>query len=287
MQPEYLDRLFHPKMEFYREVYKDSPRWEGFDPIQGKDVIVYCEQGFGDIIQFARYIPYLKSRDCRIHMHLPVGLHRLFIENLQFIDSVFDKESPDLPPHDCHILSMSLPFVLGIVDVDVPYIKVPESMPLESKKFKVGIAWEGNPKHSNAGQRNCPLGVFRKLMKIEDIELYMIQKQIHDYNLVKDCDDLEILGTEIDDFQDTARLINSMNLIVSVDTSVLHLAGAMGKRTVGLLGKQKDPRWESGVNWYPSIKFIEQPVPGDWAGLATQLTTFVSMERTKWVTSKP
>jgi len=283
MQPEYLDRLFNPRMEFYREVYKNSPRWDGIDSIKDKDVIVYCEQGFGDILQMVRYIPYLKHRGCRIHLHCPLELHSLFQKYLKGVDSVFDKDEQNLPKHDYHTLSMSLPFVLGLIDVEVPYINITETLTLASDKFKIGIAWEGNKNHTNNDVRSCPLGVFRRIHDMTDVDLYMVQKQINDPRFIKDCEDFNLLGTEINSFEDTARLINSMDLIISVDTSVLHLAGAMGKRAFALFGKIKDPRWNSGVNWYPTIKFID----GDWSSISGQLVMFVNMEKSKWQITRP
>jgi len=288
MQKEYVERLFLPKMEFYREVYKNSPRWDGLSDLEGKDVIVYCEQGYGDIIHFARYLTPLKSLGCRIHLHCPEPLHALLLQHVKGIDSVFDKEETNLPHHDVHTLSMSLPFLLGIVDVPVPYIKINEKMDLSGEEkpgsFKIGIAWEGNPDHSNNDERSAPLGVFRQIHNIPEVSLYTIQQTLHNAKLVEGCEDMTIYGAALPDFRATATLINSMDLIVSVDTSVLHLAGAMGKNTIGLLGKNRDPRWDSGVKWYPSVTLMEQDRPGNWASIAAQMTFYVRMEVTRWIT---
>ena len=281
MLSECLDRLSHPKMEYYREVYKDSERWNGVDSIAGKTVIVYCEQGFGDIIQFARYIPALKNLGCRIIMHCPIELQRVLA---QLYVAMIDKETVDLPPHDYHIPSMSLPFVLNC-DVETgPYLSFEGKNDLSGYTgTKIGIAWEGSPDHSNASERNCPLFHFNKLLKNskntkswffrkpESVRLYILQKKAHDENLVHGCENMALHGAKLGDFMDTAELVNAMDFVVSVDTSVLHLAGAMGKETYGLFSFRCDPRWDI-KNWYhPALTMVRQRSSGDWEGVFVEL----------------
>lgn len=268
MGPECLDRINHPKMAYYRDTYSESRRWNGAETIKDKTVIVYCEQGYGDAIQFVRYVPLLKEQCGKVILHCRTDLHRLF---KQFGVQLLDREDPNIPEHDYHVLSMSLPFVLNKIDVIAPYIKMDEKVELpEHQNFiKIGIAWEGNPEHSNADERNCPLKFFRAL-QTDKTKLFMIQKQAHSSSLVADATDMELFGAELNDFYDTAKLINSMDFVVAVDTSVLHLSAAMGKPTFGLLSNRHDPRW-GVLHWYEDLVLIKQKKADDWA------TAFVSL----------
>lgn len=263
---ENLDRLSHPKMEYYRHVYENSERWNGSDSIEGKTIIVYCEQGFGDTIQFVRYVPLLKEKCKKVILHCPTQLHRLFE---QFDVELLDKFDENIPEHDYHVCSMSLPFVLDQVEVDVPYISVSEKEDIKFEGTKIGIAWEGNPYHSNNEERNCPLKYFSALSG-ENVQLFMIQKAVFLPELLDGAESMELMGVELEDFYDTAKLLNSLDFVVSVDTAVCHLAGAMGIPTFVMLSKDHDPRWE--VNkWYPNTTFIRQNLANSWASSFQEL----------------
>lgn len=288
MQPEYTERLLHPKMEYYRECYKNSERWDGESSLNEKTVIVYGEQGYGDIIQFLRYIPLLQKYGCKIILHIPTCLHSLIDNLIGGKYSCIDKNDFNLPEHDYHIPSMSLPFLLGTHSSDHPYLKIDEKLNVElDDYFKIGIAWEGNPNHSNNHDRCCPLGVFRKLHNMPKTKLFMVQKEVQEQKLIEGSSDLEILGVELTDFQSTAKLLNIMDVIVSVDTSVLHLAGALGKKAYCLLSYNHDPRWDLDIEWYPTMKFIKQKNTGDWLGVASEINMHVEMDRQKWCIKNP
>ncbi len=269
MLSDYLERIYAEKMSFYRDVYKNSPRWLGRTSLKDKIIIIYCEQGFGDIFQFIRYIPSIKEHGCKVILHCPKELHNI----LKYcdIDEFLDKDCNNLPSHDYHILSMSIPFVVQEKEIEFPYINYPHKANLSEfvNDFKIGIAWEGNPDHSNNYERNCPLYNFKFLTK--HAKLFMLQKQINIPEYSADCEDLELHSIEITDFTDTASLINSLNLVISVDTSVLHLAGAMNKRTIALLSFQHDPRWKIR-DWYKSVSFIKQDKKYNWESVFRQLS---------------
>ncbi len=236
-------------MEYYREVYKDSKRWDN-DPLEGKRVIVYMEQGFGDQIMFLRFLRFLKAKGATPILHAPTQLHRL-INHMGY--ECFDKDQTKLPDHDLHMLSLSLPFVLKCPIPLEPYIKLDEKFDL-AEGFKIGIAWEGSKDHEYNEQRNCPL----KHFKVLSGEFYSLQPAIYDWTLVQECEEMDLNGVDLWDFYETAKLINSLDMVVCVDTAVLHLAGAMGKRGYGLLNPVvADPRWESV--WYLSLKMLKGP----------------------------
>lgn len=265
MATEYLKRLDDPRMEYYKELYRYSPKWKG-EPLEGKKVIVYCEQGYGDIIQFSRYLWQVKHRGAYLILHCPKVLHRLLAHQA---DELLDKDTcEELPPHDYHILSMSLPFVLsenprqGVI---VPYLNVQEKADLEecSSYFKIGIAWEGSPEHSNNAERCCPLEYFKEIGSWTNTKLFMLQPKVGNQALLKNCEDLDLYGIPLNDFYDTATLINAMDVVITVDTAVLHLAGALGKKAFGLLSYRHDPRW-AFATWYPTVRLIRQADPYDW-----------------------
>lgn len=258
---ECADRLENPLMEYYKHVYQDSQRWnEDCGPLKGK-VIVYAEQGYGDVIQFARYLPMLKEKGCEVVYHCPKPLHRLF--GCLDID-LLDKENPELPDHDFHVLSMSLPFILGEQrGKQFPYLTVPEKADLETDLDikKIGICWEGSPNNLSA-HRNCPLSYF-KVLENNFTKLFTLQKDMYSQELLNGCADMNLYGTEMDDFYDTAKIINALDMVVTVDTAVLHLAGAMNKLVYGLLNVDHDPRWDID-NWYDSAVIVRIKEHNNW-----------------------
>lgn len=246
-------------MTYYRETYKDSPTWDG--KAKGKKLIIYAEQGYGDIIQFARFFKHTGNYTI---LACPLPLHRLMS---QVVDEVFDKEDPNLPEHDYHICSMSLPFVLNKFDYDDPYFHSEKADIGYKKQLKIGIAWEGNPENKTNQTRSCPLKYFKQLRKAK---FFMLQDKVYLPEYVEECDDFELLGIEMQDFKDTASLIAAVDVVISVDTAALHLAGAMGKKAYGILSDPCDERWNVR-KWYPSVTLVK----GTWDNI------FATLAKTK------
>jgi ADP-heptose:LPS heptosyltransferase len=254
-------RLEHPKMETYRRIYHLSREYRGDGELEGKTVIVYGEQGYGDIIQFARYVPALMNRKCHVIVHCPTALHRLF-QSSKIGHEWLDRESETLPTHEYHIPMMSLPF-LKFREKLCPYLSVKsEDVFQENEQFKIGIAWEGNPDHSNNSLRSCPLNSFKGINELPGTRTYMLQSQVNLPEYAEVDEEFQIYSTERKDFYDTACLIAGMDMVISVDTSVLHLAGALGKTGYGLLSVPCDYRWQVH-NWYPSITLMRDH-QGQW-----------------------
>lgn len=267
---EDTSRLYSPKMEYYRHVYQHSKRWNGVEPLDDKRIIIYCEQGLGDSIQFLRYATLLKARGCEVYVHVLPELHTL-CKFINGIDHILDRHDPELPRHDYHIPSLSLPFALNQKEAPGSYIHISEKyeLPEEYKDFmKVGIAWEGNPGHSNNMERSCPLKFFKSFFEMPDTKVFSIQKCIHLPELLVGAEDFELMGADLNDFYDTAKLINAMDLIITVDTSVLHLAGALETQvtTTALLSYREDPRWKAS-EWYKNVGFSRQIREGDWGSI--------------------
>jgi hypothetical protein len=276
---EDTSRLNSPKMEYYREVYRDSPRWNGAESLDGKHLLIYCEQGLGDQIQFARYVPVVTAKyKCKITLHCSKELLRLFSSKMLTPVDVLDRDVDVLPQHNFHITSMSLPFALQEFDVQCSYLhqvsKMHEIDPGD-EFYKIGIAWEGNPEHSNNDERNCPLKYFSILYNAlkhsqKPVRLFSLQKEYHNPELLNDVGELEFYGSDMEDMLDTARLINSMDAVVCVDTALLHLAGTLKKPTWAMLSHLHDHRWVV-KNWYDTITLVKQPSYGDWKWVMTEI----------------
>lgn len=256
---ENLERLNDERMTYYHSLYKDSPKWSGKTTLAGKRVIIYCEQGLGDIIQMFRYVENIKSRGRPyIILHCPEDLG-VFLKTQSWVNEIIDKSVEKLPEHDCHILSLNLPYFLKNDQTRTQYIAFDETNEeidvIEGKK--IGIAWEGN-KTWDGKEKGIFLKFFKPLEKCG--KLFMLQKHIANKKWL-DGADIDLSGTELNDFIDTAKLINSMDVIVTVDTCILHLAGALNKLTYGLLDLEHDPRWDIKV-WYNSVKLLK--VAGPW-----------------------
>jgi len=262
---ECKDRLDDPRMEYYNHVYQNSTQWTpDKGDLQGKTVIVYGEQGYGDNIQFARHIPVLKERGAKVIYHCPKTLHRLF----GCLDiGLLDKDNPKLPKHDYHIMSMSLPFVLEQArTTNYPYLTVDEKADLgkvsEDIK-KIGICWEGGSNNPLSASRNCPLKHF-EMLACPYTELIILQKCMTDKSLLDGCDpNINLLGHRKNDFYDTATIINSLDMVITVDTAILHLAGAMNKLTYAILNVDHDPRWNIET-WYPSVVCVALKENNNW-----------------------
>lgn len=226
----------------------------------GSKTIIYGEQGFGDIIQFARYVAYVSRINKNLMFYVPKDLHRIFS---CFGIRMLDKDNPELPEHDYHILSMDLPFYLpSKITLPDPYIRISETQDLEEGFQHVGIAWEGSPENSVGGDRNCPLRYF-KMLERPGRRLYSLQKEIHTAELVKGAEDMDLYSVDLEDFYETAKLVASLDIVVTIDTSVAHLAGAMGKPTYLLLSTERDGRWDV-KHWYDSMFCVKMNRQGDW-----------------------
>lgn len=247
---DYIERFEDERMTYYRETYKNSPQWQG-EKLNGEKIIVYFEQGIGDQIMFLRF---LRLLDAEVIVHAHKDLKRI-VKSMGY--QFLSKDDPNLPEHELHTCSLSLPFLLKKPIPLEPYINIITKKELPEGK-NIGIAWEGSPEHDNNKTRSCMLKFFKPLLSIA--KMYHLQPQIQDASFIKDAEDMELYG--IDDFvdwYDTAELINAVDYVVTVDTGVLHLAGAMGKKTIALLGTGPyDSRWEH--MWYPTVKFIK----GSW-----------------------
>ena len=257
-----------------------QPAWNG-SSLNGKTIFLYAEQGFGDTIQFIRYVNMLAVYEVDIIVECQPELLKLF-ENIDAItELIVSRESQ--PDFDVHASLLSLPGILGTgiesIPSEVPYL-FPKSSPFvclsSNSKLKVGIVWAGNLKHPNDSNRSIDLHQFSVLFDIGDCEFYSLQigaerDDIIAYNYSGTIIDL---GINFTDFFDTATAILELDLVISVDTAVAHLTGALGKQVWTLLPYMSDWRWmldREDTPWYPSMRLFRQSETRDWSGVFDQV----------------
>ena len=275
------------RREVYRVLHKlfaIIPKWDGKSSLKGKYIMLMHEQGFGDSIQFVRYVRILLEQGARVALHVKDPLARLFRSVSDQITLV--RESDPIPKCDYAYVLMSLPLALGTNRIeDIPaypsYLsanaaesarwaeKIDKLTP-DKKALRVGVVWAGNPEHGNDRRRSIPLATFAELFKVPGVQFFSLQKGKPNKELstLPAAAAVINLGEEFTDFGVTAAAMDNLDLIISVDTSVVHLAGALGKPTWTLLSTPPDWRWlkdRSDSPWYPSMRLIRQSTQGDWA----------------------
>jgi tetratricopeptide (TPR) repeat protein len=255
-----------------------QPLWDGSD-IAGKTILLHAEQGFGDTIQFVRYVPLVAQRRAKVILECLKELKSL-IQTVNGIHQVVVRGEP-LPEFDlqCPLLRLPLVFntTLESIPTKIPYVFVdPElgrnwgnKVQDDNSKLKIGITWYGNPKHIHDRNRSCLLETFLPFSKVKDILFYSLQKERSSMEAKDRPEGMKLFDytKEIYDFSDTAALIENLDLIISVDTAVAHLAGALGKPVWTLLPFVPDWRWlldREDSPWYPTMRLFRQQTQGDW-----------------------
>jgi len=263
-----------------------KPLWLGDAPVAGKTILLHAEQGFGDTIQFIRYAPLLAGRGARVVCEVQPELQSLLaqIEDAQDI-TVIAKGAP-LPAFDLHCPLLSLPLAFGTqpatIPAAIPYLVAPaERLAAWRDRLppggpRVGFVWSGQPSHKNDANRSIPLKRLAGLFENPRLRCFSLQSQMRDADseVLKGLSNLVHLGDSFRDFADTAAVIALLDVVVSVDTAVAHLAGALGKPVVILLPYAADFRWLRGRDdtpWYRQAKLFRQPEFGDWDSVIGRL----------------
>ncbi|MBN1123492.1 MAG: tetratricopeptide repeat protein [Sedimentisphaerales bacterium] len=257
----------------------EKSRWDG-SPFTGKTLLLHYEQGYGDSIQFLRYLPMVKARGGQILLEerpVLLPLLKAYPHVDQFLAAGSHAPSPD--SYDIHISLLDLPQVfnttLQTIPNQVPYLwPDPEKIShwrscLPAGEFRVGIVWAGSPHHGNDTNRSCPQEWFLPLSRIPGVQLISLQKEAPETERFPGSgrNPIHHLGPILNDFSDTAAVIASLDLVISVDTAVAHLAGALGKEVWTLLPFAPDWRWmlhRIDSPWYPTMRLFRQPAWGDW-----------------------
>ena len=272
---EYEFRWMHPPLVQLRPSFR-KPVWDG-QPLAGRTILLRTEQGIGDAIQFIRYAPHVKALGATVLLQARRGIGEL-ARGFRGIDRILGVDDP-YPEFDYYIHLASLPRVFGTeadsVPAAVPYIDVdPERRSRWSRRvggdgFKVGLVWAGDANHLRDKHRSVPLAALAPLAAIENVRFFSLQKGESASQLASAPPGMRIddLGPELEDFADTAAAIVALDLVVSVDTSVAHLAGALGKPVWMLVPTPADWRWmvdRDDTPWYPTMRLFRQHRRGDW-----------------------
>jgi hypothetical protein len=246
----------------------------------GKRLLVHYEQGFGDNIQFIRYLPMVKRRGGTVICEMLPPLAGL-LAGFAGIDELTYASAERAPAteFDLYVPLLELPRIfgttMGTIPAGVPYLHADPAKVeywrrcLAGRAFRVGIVWAGKPVHTEDRARSCHVRDFLRLSKIPGLRLFGLQKGIA-AGQAKDLAGkiaLTDLGGDLNDFTDTAAVIENLDLVISVDTAVLHLAGAMGKPAWAILPCSPDWRWmleRADSPWYPTMRLFRQRSCGDW-----------------------
>jgi Flp pilus assembly protein TadD len=263
-----------------------QPQWQGEEAV-GRTILVHAEQGFGDTLQFCRYAPLIKARDMRVIMEVPPALVKI-IGSLDGVNQVI-AEGQDLPDFDLHCPMMSLPLAfatkLGTIPASIPYLAADQKdaaawqsrLPDAKGALRVGLVWEGNARTQTQDlaaanrRRSIAPELLAPIIEVPGVQFYSLQKvgapAPEHFGLIDTM-------SECNDFAATAALIANLDLIISVDTAVVHLAGAMGKPVWGLNRFSGCWRWLRGREdspWYPTLRLFHQKSAGDWKNVIEQV----------------
>ena len=261
-----------------------QPIWRGDASISGKTVLVHSEQGLGDTIQFSRYVPMVAAAGARVVFEVQKPLQGL-MANLAPSVEIVGRGDP-LPPFDMHCPLLTLPLAFGTRLETIPsaksYLQAPAShlakwqtRLADVARPLIGLVWSGNPRHDRDVERSIP---FRSLVPLFDARVTFIslQKELRagDLPILMEHPAVLNLGEGLTDFSDTAGLVSEIDLVISVDTSVAHLAAALGRPTWILLTYVPDWRWmlsRDDSPWYPTVRLFRQGASHNWDGVIAEL----------------
>ena len=261
-----------------------QPLWLGEEPPTGKTILLHAEQGFGDTIQFGRYVPLVAALGAHVILEVQRELKTL-MSGLDGAPTVAARGEP-LRHFELHCPLASLPLAfktkIATIPARTPYMAVPQDRLTQWRKrlppqpMSVGLAWAGRPTHPNDPNRSIALERLTPLLAAPEIRFVSLQCDVRsdDAGILRCHPDILCLGHEVKDFADTGAIISMLDVIVSVDTAVAHLAGALAKPVFILLPYAAEFRWMVGREdspWYPTARLFRQPRPGDWETVVTQV----------------
>lgn len=254
-----------------------EPEWQG-EPLNGRTLLLFAEYGLGDALHFVRYLPMAAARAGRIILQVQPALASLL---RQLPDVIVIARGEPVPPFDLQLSLMSLPRIFGTtldtIPADVPYLR-PDPARLArwqaalggATALKVGVVWAGNARHKGDRQRSLSAAAVLPRLVMPGVQLYSLQKEPRP----DDGEVLAALGSDIvdlapalGDFADTAAAVAALDLVIAVDTSVAHLAGALGRPVWMLTPYALDWRWlrdREDSPWYPTMRLFRQPAPREW-----------------------
>jgi len=263
---------------------RGRPLWRGDYPLARKTVLLHAEQGFGDTIQFARYVPVLAANGAKVVLEVQPELTAL-MARLEGAAAVIARGTA-APPFDVHCPLGSLPLAFktepATVPANIPYLSADDARLAKwsarigaLERPRIALAWAGNPSHLNDRNRSVPFAKLAPLLSIP-AQFVSIQRDVRGEDAIALAGDSRVtnVGAELDSFTDTAALIAQCDLVIAVDTAVAHLAGAMGRPLWMLLPFAPDWRWTLDGEtspWYPTARLFRQTSLGDWDGVIARV----------------
>jgi tetratricopeptide (TPR) repeat protein len=263
---------------------RGRPVWRGDYPLTRKTILLHAEQGLGDTIQFARYVPLLAEAGAKVVLEVQPELVNVMRRLPGAAAVVARGEAP--PPFDVHCPLGSLPLAfkteLGTVPADIPYLSAGEAHIAKwssrigaPARPRIAIVWSGNPSHFNDRNRSIPFAQMTQLFSAS-ASFVSIQRDVRSADAEQLASETRVIhiGGELADFADTAAVIALCDLVIAVDTAVVHLAGAMGRPVWALLPFNPDWRWTLDSDrspWYPSARLCRQPSIGDWGSVIARV----------------
>jgi hypothetical protein len=259
----------------------------------GARVLLVADQGFGDMMQFARYIPRVAERVGEVVVGWGPEVVAL-LAGTQGVAAAYVRFA-DIPPHDAYCLMSSLPGLFGTeletVPWNGPYLHADPGKRAEwaarlgarTGRRRVGLAWAGRPTHPNNARRSVGLADLAPILRVEGIEFVTVQKPVSeaDQAFLRGFPQVREVSAHLHDFADTAALLANLDLLVSVDTSVVHLAGALGVACWVLVPRPADWRWLHGREespWYPSLRLFRQERPQEWGAVVERVVAALARE---------
>jgi hypothetical protein len=260
------------------------PKWDGC-PLDGRALLVLTEQGAGDTLMFLRFLPRVKQRPGDRLLFACQTALRPLLRNLPGVDHWFPIDQPSSIDFDVYLPLLSLPGILGLGEADIPYpVPYLTADPARVEAWrprlaalpgrKVGVCWQGNPAFPGDRFRSIPLARFAPLTEVPGVTLVSLQKGVGEEQIAANRDAVPLtVFPDLDTaepFADTAAVMRHLDLVVTTDTAVAHLAGALGRPVWLALGVDCDWRWGTGradSPWYPTVRLFRQQSFGDWPGV--------------------
>ncbi len=256
-----------------------QPMWLGQESLDGKTIVIIADEGLGDTIQFVRYVPLLAERGARVILVVQDPLCPV-LSQMPDVSQCLPMSAIRLGPFDFHCPIMSLPLAFGTtlqtIPSSSPYLPAPDHDRVQvweqrlgaHDRLRVGLCWAGNPRQPDDHNRSVALQAFSRLLDA-DATFISLQKEMkaEDKAALQEMPGIVDLTGELTDFAETAALLACLDLVISVETSVAHLAGALGRKTWTLLCYTPDHRWlldRDDSPWYPTMRLFRQTRPGDW-----------------------
>jgi tetratricopeptide (TPR) repeat protein len=269
-----------------------QPQWRGDAPLEGRTILLHAEQGLGDTIQFVRYAPLVAARGAAVVLEVQRPLATL-LRGMAGVSKLLCRGEP-LLEFDLHCPLASLPLAFATtretIPAPIPYLRPPaERIAAWRARFpaatpRVGLVWSGDARHHNDRNRSMPFEMLAPLIATPGIRFVSLQKEARESDLLalRRCDSVIDLAAQLEDFADTAAAISLLDLVITVDTSVAHLAGSLGTPVWILLPVTVDWRWlidREDSPWYPTARLFRQDSPGDWPSVIARVRQELANQR--------